>query len=53
MIRVFFAALVAGLLAGCAASGGSRPIGSGEGTDELPVSPCACEVFYRSGVWRG
>ncbi len=53
MKRIFLAALIAGLLAGCAASDVSRPIGTGEDTDQLPSSPCACEVFYQGGVWRG
>lgn len=53
MRPVLLLALLIGLLTGCAAADVSQPIGTGNGMDELPVSPCACDVFYRSGQWLG
>ncbi len=54
MIRLLVAALFFGLLVGCAGrNGGETPIGTGDGMDELPASPCACQIFYRNGQWLG
>jgi hypothetical protein len=41
------------LLSACAVTDVAQPIGTGNGMDELPTSPCACEVFYRAGQWLG
>ena len=43
-----------GMLAGCVTNRAvDEPIGTGNAMDELPASPCACEVFYRNGEWIG
>ena len=53
MKRLVLGALLLMLLSACAATEAAQPIGTGPGMDELPASPCACEVFYRAGQWLG
>ncbi|WP_162915203.1 hypothetical protein [Desertibaculum subflavum] len=53
MKRLLLGVLLLGLLSACAATDTARPIGTGNGMDQLPASPCACEVFYRAGQWLG
>ena len=53
MKRLALSMLLLALLSACAATDTAQPIGTGTGMDELPASPCACEVFYRAGQWLG